>query len=77
MNKLTCSEHSVHIRRSKKCSTGNQPLRIHISYARMMHNAYEEYAKNMHDMHKEYGYHTQGLCITYAKNTHIVYNDDA
>ena len=25
MNEFTCSEHSVRIRRSKKCSTGNQP----------------------------------------------------
>ena len=26
MNEFACSEHSVRIRRSKKCSTGNQPL---------------------------------------------------
>ena len=31
MNEFTCSENSVRIRRSKKRSTGNQPLRcIHV-----------------------------------------------
>ena len=30
------------------------------------------YAKNTHNIHEEYGYHTQGLCVTYARNTHTV-----
>ena len=30
MNEFTCSEHSIRIRRSKKRSTGNQPLKLQI-----------------------------------------------
>ena len=35
------------------------------------------HAKNTHNMREEYEYHTQGLCVTYAKNTHIIRKDDA
>ena len=40
MDEFTCSEHSVRIRRSKKRSTGNQPLDTEII---MLRNIYTEH----------------------------------
>ena len=40
MNEFTCSEHSVRIRKSKKRSTGNQPLDAETI---MLRNIYTEH----------------------------------
>ena len=38
INEFTCSEHSVRIRRSKKSSTGNQPLGLRAAAITFAHD---------------------------------------
>ena len=47
MNEFTCSEHSVRIRRSKKCSTENQPLGEKNDTCNMTINLSQRRCKNL------------------------------